>query len=86
MALVKYDTSGLIAALRPGISVIVLEAFKEELEEKINGIVQEIYDNMKKELPDKIEEIVASNFTDLDKGIEHVRMEITLSGDYIGNK
>jgi len=55
MAIIKFNSAGFVKAVKPGIVSYVVSEFEKELEEKINGVVEEVYKKMQRELPDRIE-------------------------------
>lgn len=77
MALLKYDKQNFVAALEPGISVLVVSAFEKRLEEKLNGIVQEVYDELKRELPDEIKSRI-TRVIDVCSATDCVNVEVEL--------
>lgn len=73
MGIIKYSEQSFLEAMRPGISALVVSAFEKKLEKKLNGIVQEVYDELKKELPDKIESAIHRSISMLE---EKERIEV----------
>lgn len=52
---VTYNLENLSKALRPGISSLVFETYREKLEEKINEVIEGVEQEVLKTLPKSIE-------------------------------
>jgi len=51
MALIKYNHESMMKAMEPGLSPIVANAFRDKLEKKVNGIIEEVHAELADELP-----------------------------------
>lgn len=60
MALIKYNHKSMMKAIEPGLSSIIVNSFREKLEAKINGVVEEVFDEMVKEIPEVVKTSIAS--------------------------
>lgn len=76
---IKYDSRRFIEALEPGLSVIVMSAFEKKLADKMNGIVEEVYEEMRNELPKLIESKIKHVLSEYDESLK-VHVEVDLTG------
>jgi hypothetical protein len=83
MALIKFNKQSFIECLEPGITVLIVDAFKDRLEEKLNNIVEEVYAELKKELPDKI---ALKLYEVLDPGIPRANANIQVVVNFESDK
>lgn len=79
MALVKFDKENFLAALEPGIVAFIVSSFKERLEKKLNGIVNDVYSELKEELPSEIKGKILKTFSPGDHS-ENIHIEVEFKG------
>ena len=80
MAILKYDTARFIESLEPGISVIVLNAFKKKLDDKINNIINEIHKELCDELPSEIKGRIHSAL-EMESDTRRIHVEVDIRKD-----
>lgn len=76
---VTYDKQNFIASLEPGLMTLVVQAFETKLAEKLDGIVQDVYDELKTELPVLIKGRM-DQVMDLSTASEKVDVRINIEG------
>lgn len=77
MSTISMNLDKFIQSVEPGIVSLVVQAFKDKLEEKLQGVIDEVYDECVAKLPDEIRTKVKTVLVP-DPGIYGDRLDINV--------